>query len=112
MLVRAQNGVRHVAMRDDLYRTIVAGQLLLADNVRVVIMQRPVDTGNRLYIISDGSHVVRNHQNRHRLVEFAQDKVEVVFKFVIYKGVRLVEDEEAGLRNDGATQEDALQLPA
>lgn len=112
MLVRAQNGVRHVAMRNDLYRAIVAGQLLLADDVGVVVMQRPVDTGNRLYVIGDRTHVMRNHQDRHRLVEVAQDKVKIAFKFVVHKSVRLVEDEEAGLCDDGATQKDALQLSA
>ena len=87
----AKNGVGHLAVRDNLYRTVVVLELLLGDDVRVVAVDCTVDTNDTLHHAGYRADVVRYHHYRHSLVEFAQQGVELVLETVVHEVCRLIQ---------------------
>ena len=110
--VVAQHGVGDMAVRDDLDRAAIVLQLLLGDLVRVVAVYGAIHADNLLHNAGDCTQVVRDHHNGHLAVQLLQEVVELVFKAVINKVGRLVEDQQARFSNDGATQKGPLHLSA
>ena len=69
LLVLAEDGVGNVTVRDNLYRTVIASQLLLGDDVRVVTMDVVVDADDALDYARHGANVVRHHNDCHLVSE-------------------------------------------
>ena len=65
LLVFAKDGVGNVTVRDNLYRTVIASQLLLGDDVRVVTMDVVVDADDALDYARHGANIVRYHNDCH-----------------------------------------------
>jgi hypothetical protein len=63
-----QHPVRHRTVGDNIDRTIIDLQLLVADLVGPVVMKVPVNTGNGFDIAGNHPQVVRNKQDGDRFV--------------------------------------------
>ena len=101
-MVLAKNGVRNVAVRDELYWTIVVQQLLLGDYVRVVAVHMAIDANYAAHNTRYRAYVVRNHDYCHSLGQVMQQIIELVLKTIVYKVGGLVKDENLGVRNNGS----------
>lgn len=72
LLVLAEDGVGDVTVRDNLYRTVIASQLLLGDDVRVVTMDVVVDADDALDHARYGANIVRHHNDCHLVGEVVE----------------------------------------
>ena len=107
-----QHPVRNFSVSDQLDGTVVRLQLFCTDQVRIMIMQVPVDTSDSLHIGTDSSQIVRYHDYAQRFIEFFQDGVKFLFEITVYISRRFVEDQDAGRRNDRPAKEYPLHLSA
>ena len=72
MMVFAKDRMGHFAVRNYLYRTVVIFKLLFGDDIRVVAMDRAIDTNDALDNAGYCADVVRYHNDSHLLVQGAQ----------------------------------------
>lgn len=100
------------AVTDELDGAVVVLQQLGRELGRVVAMHGAIDTHYTFHIRGDSANIVRHNHNRHMLIEFPQQVVELVLKFVINKVCGLVEYKQARVRNDSSAQKRTLQFAA
>ena len=72
MMVFAKDRMWHFAVRNYLYRTVVIFKLLFGYDIRVVAMDRAIDTNDALDNAGYCADVVRDHNDSHLLVQGAQ----------------------------------------
>ena len=105
-----EDRVGDMAVRDELDRAVVVAQLLFGQDVRAVAVNPPVDAYDLFHDAGDRADVVRDHHDRHAVVEFAERAVEFVFEFVVHEIRGFVENQQPRVRDHGPAQQRALHL--
>lgn len=72
----------------------------------------PVDADDLLDDAGDGSDVVRDHDDGHSFVQFAQGVVKLLFELVVNEIGGLIEDQQPGVGDNGSGEHGALHLAA
>ena len=84
----------NIAVRYQLDRTVVIGQLFGGNIIRVVSVYRAVDANDALDVTCYRPQVMRHHDDSHAVIERGQYFVQFLFKFVIDKIGRFVQNEQ------------------
>lgn len=104
VLVSFQYGMGNIAVRYQLDRTVVIGQLFGGNIIRVVSVYRAVDANDALDVTCYRPQVMRHHDDSHAVIERGQYFVQFLFKFVIDKIGRFVQNEQFRVGNQCPTE--------
>ena len=85
-------------------RTVVIGQLFGGNIIRVVSVYRAVDANDALDVTCYCPQVMRHHDDSHAVIERGQYFVQFLFKFVIDKIGRFVQNEQFRVGNQCPTE--------
>lgn len=105
-----EHGVWDCSVRDHLNRTVVIPQLFGRKDIGSVPVYVAVYADDLLHDAGYGSDVVRDHDDCHPVVQFAEGLVQLLFESVVHEIGGFVEDKEFGIRDDGSCEERPLHL--
>ena len=97
--------MRHVAVKDDLYRAVVVVQLLRRDAVGVVAMHMAVDADDLLDMGGNRSQIVRYHDDGHFVVELFEQRVKLLLEPVVDEIGRFVQNQQFRIGNQSGSEE-------
>lgn len=103
-------GMGNGSVRDHLNRTVVIPQLFGRKDIGSVPVYVAVYADDLFHDAGYGSDVVRDHDDCHPVVQFAEGLVQLLFESVVHEIGGFVEDKEFGFRDDGSCEESPLHL--